>query len=227
MIAAIGLCPWPPLLARELNGVQSVVPELREACLTVVNRLLDTRPDVLVVVGPWSSTQTWESDKHLDLRVFAPIRANGVASMPASVGMGVYLLDEAGHQGERVLMAVDVDEPMKTCVEIGRTLAQRTDRVALLLMGDGSARRNPKAPGHFDPRAEPFDAAVERALRTADVKALQDVDASLAKDLMATGRVSWQILSGALPPDVTNAEVLYSDDPFGVAYIVAFFAPST
>jgi len=35
MITAAALCPGPPLLARELTGADSVVPDLREACRLV------------------------------------------------------------------------------------------------------------------------------------------------------------------------------------------------
>ena len=223
MITAAGLCPWPPILAPELTGRQAVLPELRTACLEVVHRLLRTGPDVVAVVGPAAKTEAWGADERLDLRLFAPVRAAGITSMPLSLGLGAYLLDAAEYRGERLLQAVGTDEPAQACAAIGQELAQRSDRVALLLMGEGSARRNPRAPGHLDPRAEPFDAAVERALRTADFQALREVDASLADELMATGRVSWQVLSGAMPATTTSVDVLYRDDPFGVAYLVAFF----
>jgi glycine hydroxymethyltransferase len=36
-------------------------------------------------------------------------------------------------------------------------------------MGDGSARRSVKGPGHLDPDAEPFDAAAEAALGAAHI----------------------------------------------------------
>jgi hypothetical protein len=60
--------------------------------------------------------------------------------------------------------------------------------------------------------------------------ALAALDPALARELMATGRPAWQVLAGALgfapesgPP---SAEILYADDPFGVAYIVAVFEPA-
>jgi aromatic ring-opening dioxygenase LigB subunit len=88
-------------------------------------------------------------------------------------------------------------------------------------MADGSARRGPKAPGYFDERSAPFDAQVERAVRTGDLDALLALDQDLARELMATGRPSWQVLAGALQGTETASEIIYSDDPFGVAYLVA------
>ena len=32
MITGAALCPWPPLLVRELTGADPVLPELRAAC---------------------------------------------------------------------------------------------------------------------------------------------------------------------------------------------------
>jgi hypothetical protein len=88
-------------------------------------------------------------------------------------------------------------------------------------MGDGSARRSVRAPGYLDPRAAGFDAEVERAVRSGDFDALLGLDQVLARDLMATGRPAWQVLAGALHGRAPAAEVLYCDDPFGVAYLVA------
>jgi hypothetical protein len=107
-------------------------------------------------------------------------------------------------------------------------------------MGDGSARRSVSAPGYLDERAAPFDAGVERAVRDADLAALAALDPGLAADLMAVGRPAWQVLAAALsavghrddpgvadglPPGPLRTEVLYSDAPFGVGYLVATLAP--
>ncbi len=105
------------------------------------------------------------------------------------------------------------------------------------MLGDGSARRGPKAPGHFDERAAAFDAAVEKAVRAGDLRALLDLDPALARDLMATGRQAWQVLAGALRagarpegarggPAALAVDVQYAGDPFGVKYLVASLVPS-
>ena len=112
--------------------------------------------------------------------------------------MGAYLLDQAGYRGPRVIWTVSPDEPPAGCAKLGAELAAAGPRTALLVLGDGSARRGPKAPGAFDPRAAAFDAEVERAVRAADLDALLAVDPALARDLMATGRPAWQVLAGAL-----------------------------
>jgi hypothetical protein len=92
-------------------------------------------------------------------------------------------------------------------------------------MGDGSARRTLKAPGYLDPRAAAFDTAIESAVRDGELTVLRRLDEKLARDLMATGRPAWQVLSGALGTRRLVTEVLYRDAPFGVAYLVAYLRP--
>jgi hypothetical protein len=147
--------------------------------------------------------------------------------LPPAPGIGTYLLDQAGYQGERLIWSVSADEPVAGCRKLGADLAAGGIRTALLAIGDGSARRGLRAPGHFDQRAAGFDAEVERAVRAADLPALLDLDPVLARELMATGRPAWQVLAGALEGMAGLAvEVQYAGDPFGVAYLVATLQPS-
>ena len=89
---------------------------------------------------------------------------------------------------------------------------------AVLVVGNGSARRTEKAPGHLDERAAAFDDAVDRALRETDRAALRAVDRDLAGDLLAEVD-GLPDLAAAVPAGVA-ADVLYADDPFGVQYWV-------
>ncbi len=257
MIVAAALCASPPLLHPALTGRAVVLPELRAACAEAVARLLRADPATVVVVGPAPVTGEWEPEGRLDPAAFAPALAAprrapggrpaggasrngaGSGSLPLSLGLGAMLLDQAGYHGPRRLVAVSPDEPASACAALGAELAAGTARTALLVMGDGSARRSLKAPGHLDPRAEPFDAQVERAVRAGRLGALLGLDGALARDLMATGRPAWQVLAGAMAAGETAdgspagdaadgssiAEVLYRDDPFGVAYLVASLNP--
>jgi hypothetical protein len=165
---------------------------------------------------------------------FAPAAEPGRAGarlrpLPLSLGLGAMLLDQAGYHGRRRLLATGQDEPASVCAGLGASLspasASASGQTALLVMGDGSARRSLKAPGYLDPRAAAFDAEVERAVRTGDLGALLRLDQALARDLMATGRPAWQVLAGAMGELAPVAEVLYCGDPFGVAYLVACLQP--
>lgn len=148
-------------------------------------------------------------------------------ALPPGPGIGAYLLDQAGYRGERLIWSVSADEPVAGCRKLGADLAGRDTKTGLLVIGDGSARRGPRAPGHFDERAAAFDAAAQRAVRAGDTRALLDLDPGLARDLMATGRAAWQVLAGALEGCTSlSVEVPYAADPFGVAYLVATLRPS-
>ena len=97
------------------------------------------------------------------------------------------------------------------------------DETGLVVVGNGSAKRTEKAPGHLDERAEAFDAAIGRALR-GDLDALERIDQTLARELWAdTGQLAGLVShAGASGVDLATCEarVLYDDDPYGVQYWV-------
>jgi hypothetical protein len=232
MIIAAALCPAAPLLVRELTGTDPVVPDLRAACVVAAAELGAAAPDVIAIVGVADHAATWNAGWALDMAVFAP-RAQRQAStwppagtksspdMPPALGIGGWLLDQVGCDADRILRSVAHDEPADGCAHVGATLASARERVALLVMADGSARRSRNAPGYLDERSAAFDASVEDAIRGGRLDALLSLDASLAQELMATGRPAWQVLAGALRGRKVTSDVRYSDDPFGVAYMVA------
>lgn len=235
MISRAVVCPSPPLLAADLTGQATVLPDLTKACADAVARLLADGTDTVVVVAGGPSTATWDPGSRLDLAAYGPwpgkpgetlpgkysLAARGPrVELPLGLGLGAMLLDDAGYTGPLLLQAVAEDALPRECVGLGTSLADGTSRTGLLVVGDGTARRHPKAPGHLDERAAPFDASVERALRDGDMSALAELDPRLARELMATGRAAWQVLAGAFaaPP---AGEILYADAPFGVCYLVA------
>lgn len=228
MIASAAICPPAPVLARELTGRDPVLPELREACATAVERLVRSGPEVIAVVGPGRRTDTWPAAGRLDLTAFAPApgtRAGEAAPpLPLPLGLGARLLDESGYQGPRLLRSVSGDETTAACLRLGAGLCSRSDRAGLLVMADGSACRSLRAPGYLDPRAAAFDEALERAVRGGDLGALRDLDRGLARELLASGRPAWQVLAGAMPGRSPGAEILYTGAPLGVFYLVAWLA---
>jgi hypothetical protein len=233
VIIAAALCPAPPLLARELTGAGAVLPELREACLLAAAGLVAAEPDLIAIVGVSEQTRRWPGSARPNLAAYAPgpwlgggdgpaaPGQDGPADLPLPLGLGSRLLDQAGYRGPRWLQSVGQDEPAGRCAALGAELAAGRGRGALLVMADGGARRGLKAPGYLDERCAPFDAGVQDAIRAADLPALLELDASLARELMATGRPAWQVLAGAMDGDRPACVIGYSGDPFGVAYLVA------
>ena len=231
MITSAAVVPSPPLLARPLTGRQVVLPELREACAVAIGRLLAGPADIVVVVVAGPQTAAWEPDGRLNLAAWGLTggRPNGPGKpgLPLALGIGAALLDEAGYAGRRVLQAIDGGASTPDCLAIGTEVARLGANVALLAVGDGSARCTPAAPGYFDERAGAFTSSVEAALRAGDMAALARLDATLAADLMATGRATWQVLAGAIGPRRhVPGDVLYADAPFGVSYLAAVLDPA-
>ncbi|MFB6440197.1 class III extradiol dioxygenase subunit B-like domain-containing protein [Streptomyces sp. NPDC056411] len=233
MFVAAALCPCPPLLVPEVAaGAAPELDPLRTACLDAVGVLAAARPDRLVVLGPvaGSGTEAYPQGAvgsfcgvgvDLEVALGAAEEAPGSA-LPQSLAVGAWLLsradwDDAPVQG----LAVGEDLPPERCLAAGREAAASAPRVALLVMGDGSACRTVKAPGYLDARAEGFDTAAARALGTADLPALGALDAALARELQARGRACWQVLAGAAEGTSPSGRLLREEAPYGVGYFVA------
>ncbi len=181
------------------------------------------------------------------------ITGSGEPVLPLSLTIGRWLLERAGllpdpapapppgkaragarpGRGDRsrgsadgvLLRAVPFDAPTAECLAIGRELARRSRRVAMLVMGDGSARRNTKAPGYLDPRAQRYDADVAAALASADPGQLARLDPALSAELMAAGRAAWQVLAGAAAGGQFRGQLHRVAAPYGVGYLVASWKP--
>ncbi len=92
----------------------------------------------------------------------------------------------------------------------------------VLVVGSGSAKRTPKAPGHFDERAEVYDDDLRRALLEPLPGALATLDEQLAEEMWADV-AGIRRLAELLTPAQT-AEVAYDGAPFGVQYWVIQWA---
>ncbi|MEE4493184.1 class III extradiol dioxygenase subunit B-like domain-containing protein [Streptomyces sp. BE230] len=234
MLVAAAVCPCPPLLIPDVAA--GAAPELdgaRTACTDALGVLAASRPDLLIVVGPadlagrgthpeGATGGFQEFGVDLGVRLGRDLGTVAERPLAPSLAVGAWLLSRTGWAGTPV-EALGVGEPLETgrCTEAGRALAARADRVALLVMGDGSACRTLKAPGYLDERAAGFDAEASRALGAADTGALIALDEALAYELKAAGRAPWQVLAGAAEGAGLDGRLLYDDAPYGVGYMVA------
>ncbi|MFJ1656829.1 class III extradiol dioxygenase subunit B-like domain-containing protein [Streptomyces sp. NPDC088337] len=234
MLVAAAVCPCPPLLVPEVAA--GAAPELdstRAAGTDALGVLAAARPDLLVVVGPaeasgsgpqpegaWGSFRGFGVD--LEVRLGRDTGTGSGGELPPSLAVAAWLLERTGWSDAPV-EGLGVEESLtpERCAAAGRDLAVRAGRVALLVMGDGSARRTLKAPGYLDERAEPFDTSVARALGEADTSALMALDGVLAHELKVSGRAPWQVLAGAAEDVGLSGTLLHDDAPYGVGYLVA------
>lgn len=237
--------PHPPLLAAELTGPGALAAAtLREACTSAVAELLAGAGDGLVMIGAGEETRrhpdgAWGTLGGYGVAVDAPAvlaaaPGAGAAGLPLSLTVGALLVDRSvpaatPHEVRPVevveVVEVAATEDADACRRLGADLATRRPDAAWLVLGDGTTRRTLRAPGAFDPRAEPFDASVEAALASGDPRAVLALDVALAAALGAAGRSAWQVLAGAwevlADGRPASARIDYADAPFGVGYLVA------
>ncbi|MFC8917267.1 class III extradiol dioxygenase subunit B-like domain-containing protein [Streptomyces sp. NPDC057116] len=232
MLVAAAVCPCPPLLVPDVAA--GAAPELdsaRTACSDALAVLAASRPDRLVVIGPGAEEglERYPAGSAgdfrgfgVDVRVRLGTGGDGDRPLPPSLAVGAWLLGRANWADAPVEgLAVGERLAPARCAEAGREIAARAGRVALLVLGDGSACRSVKAPGYLDDRAAAFDERAARALGSADTGALAALDEGLAYELKAAGRAPWQILAGAAEGAGLEGRLLHEDAPYGVAYFVA------
>lgn len=232
MIAAVAVCPHPPLLFRELAGQRDVAADLRAACRSAITSVTGADPDLVVVVGGAEGTRAWDPSLSPEVHRFGAPGAPGATGaagaadrpgLPLSLGVASRLLQECGWGGEVEQHAIAFDASAATVAGLATQLAGRPERIVLVVMGDGSARRGDTAPGYVDERAFPFDEATAGALSRGDLAALMGMDAVLAEELMVGCRAAFAVMATALhQEDATpTAMVTFQDDPWGVMYFVA------
>jgi hypothetical protein len=223
-VVAAAVCPHPPLLIPAVaSGAAHELDDLRAACLTAIDQL--AAADRLVIVGSGPVTGHWFDATAAGS--FGPYGApdvrvgSGDPVLPLSLTMGSWLVEQSKIAAlPRTLVTVAVDETPASCLALGRSVAEGPDRIALLVMGDGSARRSEHSPVHLHPRAEIFDTTAAAALASADTTTLAALDPDLARELQAAGRAPWQVL--AATTDLSGS-LLYHAAPYGVGYFVALW----
>lgn len=251
VIVAAAFCPQPPLLHPDVLGPAGLDmgAALRSACVDALGRILAADPDAVLVLGSAEDSPIAKSEREAvtatpssaatpDARSGAPAYGRGdagdlmgygvplhhgfdgppsdtAARLPLPHLLAAWLLDEAGFTGQRLGVHAEAGSP-----DLQRAHADDR-RWAMLVMGDGSARRTEKSPGWYDPDAIGFDERLTTALSSGDGRALLDLDQSLGERMLAAGRTSWHTAGTALAGTPMVGQLHYADAPFGVFYVVA------
>jgi hypothetical protein len=215
VLVAAAVCPHPPLLIPEIGrGLGAPVEALRAGSIAAVGDLLAAGIDRIYVVGsgagpsatsfaPWAPGSGAES-----------VAVDVPEPLPLAVLVGAWLT--RGRQ--RSFVVVDPTTDAEDSAALGRELADTDERVALLVMGDGSARHDVKAPGYVDPRAASWDETAHAAFLAGDFAALLALDPLLGEELMCAGRAPWQVLAGAAETVAFTRKSAQFDVIFGVGY---------
>jgi hypothetical protein len=229
VISAVAFCPQPPLLVPQLAaGAAGELAPLRAACTTAIGRI-GGAGHRLVLLGVGESARSYSALARGSLRGYGVAidvhlgqpTCDGAMELPLSLSIGAWLVQEAlGPRSGAVGFSVAPHGGTAPVAPELLALAESA-QIALLVMGDGSARRRTSAPGYLDPRAGPFDDSVVDALRNGDAAALAALDPALGEAVLAAGVPAWRAAGRLLNGGSFDADVLYADDPYGVGYFVA------
>jgi hypothetical protein len=243
VLAAVAFCPAPPMLVPEVaSGAAEELAGLRLACDQAVEALIGAHPDEIAILGAGGTTREHPPDAAGSLRGFGvDVRTgDGDPVLPPALTLGGWLLDRAVSaapqvaqpaQGwpRRAMVEVAAGTTGDEAVLLGRQLASRPARTALLVMGDGATGRTPRAPGPFDRRAEAWDDAVCELLARGDADGMAGLDEQLARELGASGLPVWHTAAAAVraPGGLASPHgtVLAYEAPYGVGYVVATWLP--
>ena len=236
MLVVAAVLPHPPLLGPEVaSGASPELEVVRGACLTALKRVAAAHADGcnVVVVGPGPERATFPSGCLGTFRGFGvpvDVRLPGTAvesdaeALPLSLTVAAWQIAQIGEwdvgppvRAESVPQSLGVED----AAVLGRALADSADRVALVVMGDGSSALSVKAPGYVVPGAQEWQNGVTQAIASADSAGLVAITPDDAERFCAAGRPAWQVLAGAAEGAAWSAELLIADDQYGVAYVVA------
>jgi len=238
----------PQALGAAADDPPAELRRVADAAALAVAGLLVARPDLIAVVGGAPADHEYGAEASGDLRGFGVRAAVGAGEpvLPLSLTVGRWLLERAGVLGSVgsdrgsggpvrgsggavrgpaepavTFRAVSQRAPAADCLRLGAGIAGRAPRVALLAMGDASARRARAAPEVPDPRAEEYDEDVAEALAAADARWLARLDPALDDELVVAGRAAWQVLAGAANGQRLHGRLHCMAAPYGVTYLVA------
>lgn len=228
VISGVAFCPHPPaLIPAVAQRATAEFEDLLTLCDRAITDVRSTRPDRLVLLGSGPRSREYPPSASGSLAGFGvPVEVHlapggdSADRLPLSLTVGAWLVNRAlGPRSGAIGVAVGPDFFESRAA--GQLDGAIRERVGLIVMGDGTARRSRAAPGYWDKRAEGFDAAVLAALAAGDSAALAALDLQLAAELLCAGAPAW-VAAGVLLAGVRmDAEVLYAEAPFGVQYIVA------
>jgi hypothetical protein len=213
VIESVAFCPQAPALVPEVGrGLDEELGQVRAAIVAAIARI-GVPGHHLVLVGPGPAAAGYGPEARGSFAGFGVEPAvpfgigSGLAPLPPALSVGAYFAGSATRS-----YAVGPEAAPPELPDDGP--------VALLVLGDASARRTEKAPGYLDPRAAGYDAEVRAALASGDPARLAALDPELGADLLAAGAPVWHAVAPLLHRRY-DAEVLYAGDPFGVGYVVA------
>lgn len=236
MLVAGAVLPHPPMLVPEIaSGAAPELDELRQACFDALDALQAAEPELLVVVGAGPVERAFPrgaagslTPYGVDLTTRVPGNVppssgtdGAVDRLPLSLTVAAWLLQVHPWSGPMEFLSVPERGSAAAAASIGRELSDRSARVAVVAMGDGSAGLSEKAPAYLVPGAVQWQREVSRALASADTEQLLRWGEEQSERFAAAGLTAWQVLAGAAGSGHFAATLHHDGDPYGVGYVVA------
>ncbi|MFT4395868.1 hypothetical protein ACLTEW_13125 [Gordonia lacunae] len=252
MLAALVFVPSAPLLVPELAGpAASDTQPVRRAVFDAVAAARELGIDRWVALGTadaatagrvcepvWGTFARFGVDVPVATDTVTPTAAgsptvtaadNALDGTTPRMSLSVLI---AGWVAERMSLgplhvcSVGSTTPPADCAALGAELSapleEGTERVAVLVVGDGSTALTDKAPGGGRREsAVALNDAVVAALGSADTSALAALDPQQCDVEGVGGRVAWQVAAGLVGDRRARGALDFADAPFGVGYVVA------
>lgn len=242
MLVAVVFVPSAPLLVPELAGpAASDTEPVRRAVLDAVAGVGELGVDRWVALGTADEATPGSVGEPVrgtfarfgvDIPVITDTEATTETAVDGATRRMSLSVLIAGWVAQRMSLgplrvcSVGSTTPPADCVALGTELSARlddaTERVGVLVVGDGSTALTDKAPGggRRESAVELNDAVVV-ALASADTTALAALDPQECDAEGVGGRVAWQVAAGLVADRPVRAELDFADAPFGVGYVVA------
>ncbi|MFE0747389.1 hypothetical protein [Gordonia sp. NPDC058843] len=248
MLAAVVFVPSAPLLVPELAGPAAPDTEpVRRAALDAVAAANELGIDRWVAVGTADDAgpgPVCEPGRGTFARFGVDVEVAidpAVATDPV-VGTGAAVAGSVSRMSLSALIAgwiagrmslgplrvcsVGSTTPPAECAATGAALAAGLDasseRVAVLVVGDGSTALTDKAPGGGRREsAVTLTDTIVAALGSADTTILAALDPQTCDAEGVGGRVAWQVAAGLVGDRPARAVLDFADAPFGVGYVVS------
>ena len=228
MLAAIALTPSAPVLVPELAGAAEEAEPVRAAAIAAAAAL----PARWIAVGTGACEQSYTAVRGsfagygADVEVaLNPQSPSGIIEMPLCALVAGWLRGQARPEASVDMRVYDPNLDAHDAADRGRALRALIDRddeaVGVLVVADGANTLTQSAPGGFDPESEPVQAALDRALATADTTALIRLSDRIV------GRVAYQVLAGLVESTAWSVQEMYRGAPYGVGYFAGVWRPAT
>jgi hypothetical protein len=225
VLSAIAIVSSAPVMVPELAaGAAPELADLRDAAFAAVAAL----PARWIAVGVGPSEEVIDPSRSgtfagygVDVPVALSPDPRGQDRLPLCALITGWLRGRVDPSAQAEVRVFSSELGVDAAVARGRQLRGAVDAAAdpvgVVVVADGVHTLTPSAPGGYDPDSGAVQAALDDALASGDVDALQWLPDTVV------GRVAYQVLAGIGRP--RSAKELYRGAPYGVGYFVGIWQP--